>query len=71
MANIKKYREKKGIAKKSASREKRKIEQALEVSEAHLRILNATKDKFFSIIAHDLRGPFRGFLGLTELMAEG
>jgi PAS domain S-box-containing protein len=32
--------------------------------------LNATKDKFFSIIAHDLRSPFNGFLGLTQMMAE-
>lgn len=29
---------------------------------------NATKDKFFSIIAHDLRNPISGFLNLTELM---
>ena len=34
-----------------------------------LRELNDTKNKFFSIIAHDLRGPLGGFLGLTELMA--
>jgi len=35
-----------------------------------LRELIATKDKFFSIIAHDLRGPLGGFMSLTELMAE-
>jgi signal transduction histidine kinase len=35
-----------------------------------LQELNLTKDKFFSIIAHDLRGPMGGFLGLTDLLAE-
>ena len=35
-----------------------------------LEVANATKDRFFSIIAHDLRNPFSGFLGLTEIMAE-
>ncbi|HKI88683.1 MAG TPA: PAS domain S-box protein [Draconibacterium sp.] len=32
--------------------------------------LNAEKDKFFSIIAHDLRGPLGGLMRLTEVMAD-
>lgn len=43
----------------------------LDHKNAKLAELNATKDKFFSIIAHDLRGPLSGFLKLTEVMAEG
>jgi len=39
-------------------------------AEEELSKLNAEKDKFFSIIAHDLRGPFNNFLGLTQIMEE-
>lgn len=32
--------------------------------------LNTTKDKLFSIIAHDLRGPLGGFMALLEMLKE-
>lgn len=42
----------------------------LQKQKKELKELNETKDKFFSIVAHDLRGPFNGFLGFTQLLAE-
>ena len=44
--------------------------KAIEKKNEELQILNNEKDKFFSIIAHDLRSPFSGFLGLSKVMAE-
>jgi PAS domain S-box-containing protein len=44
----------------------RKVEE----SERAQIALNTQKDKFFSIIAHDLRSPFSGVVGLTTLLKE-
>jgi len=35
-----------------------------------LSLINAEKDKLFSIISHDLRSPINGFLGLTTLLKD-
>ncbi len=49
--------------------EQAQIHEQLRKQNEELIKLNAEKDKLISVIAHDLRSPFNGLLGLAEMMA--
>ena len=45
-------------------------ENEIKLQNEKLQLSNAEKDKFFAILAHDLRSPLSSFLGLAEVMSE-
>ncbi len=45
-------------------------EAEIKLKNEELINLNATKDKFFSIIAHDLKNPFNSIIGFSNLLIE-
>ena len=50
--------------------ELKNAELEIKLKNAELQKVIADKDKFYSIIAHDLRGPIGGIAGMTEMMAD-
>ncbi len=50
--------------------ERKKAEEEILLKNELFQALNAEKDKFFSILAHDLRGPLSAFVSATQILAE-
>jgi len=45
-------------------------EEEIKLKNELLQTINAEKDKFFSILAHDLKGPLSAFLSATQILIE-
>jgi len=50
--------------------DRKRAEQEIKSKNLELEKVNAEKDKFFSIIAHDLKSPFNSIIGFSELLVE-
>jgi signal transduction histidine kinase len=54
----------------AVSIERKKAEEEIKLKNLQLQRTNAEKDRFFSILAHDLRGPLSSFVGATQIITE-
>jgi signal transduction histidine kinase len=52
------------------SRYRKNINDILNKKNQELAVINATKDKFFTIIAHDIKNPLSAFTSITQMLTE-
>jgi PAS domain S-box-containing protein len=50
--------------------ERKKADEEIRLKNELLQTINAEKDKFFSILAHDLRGPLSAFVAATQILTD-
>lgn len=60
----------KNIQLDNLSKERKELNERLELSVKEMEYANTAKDSFISIISHDLRSPFQGLLGVSRLLNE-